>query len=236
MPKHIDLIGEQFGRLKVISENSRNQRGVVWNCKCDCGNDKIVSGVDLRKGKTKSCGCLFDEVSKVNLKIAHTTNKLEYGMASFNQVWYRYNSHARHRNLTFELTKDEFKNFTKQNCYYCGVEPKQIQTSLGMNGEYIYNGVDRIDSNLGYNMGNCVACCGRCNEAKMSENQTDFINWIEKVYKNLLLNNIIKRRTMHKKLLLSILLLVFLGFTISMSLYYSVPDFQMFINQLFIGK
>lgn len=58
MGKPIDLTGQRFGRLTVVgrAENSKDQRA-MWNCICDCGNRKVISGQELRKGLTKSCGC-----------------------------------------------------------------------------------------------------------------------------------------------------------------------------------
>ena len=60
MGKRIDLTGQRFGRLVVISYNeevSKQKKGSHWNCKCDCGNEKVVYGGHLNKGKVKSCGC-----------------------------------------------------------------------------------------------------------------------------------------------------------------------------------
>ena len=50
--------GQRFGRLTVLSrsENDRHRKA-CWLCQCDCGNQTIVTGVKLRQGKTKSCGC-----------------------------------------------------------------------------------------------------------------------------------------------------------------------------------
>jgi hypothetical protein len=54
----IDLTGKRFGRLVVIERAKNGENGKAqWLCKCDCGNTKIVSGTDLRKGSCKSCGC-----------------------------------------------------------------------------------------------------------------------------------------------------------------------------------
>lgn len=54
-----DLSGMRFGRLTVIGEHHRNEKGrYMWLCQCECGNTTIVNGGDLRKGCTKSCGCL----------------------------------------------------------------------------------------------------------------------------------------------------------------------------------
>ncbi len=59
---HQDLTNQRFDRLIVISEAGRNaHRSVCWLCLCDCGNSKITTTSNLKKGNTKSCGCLQHE-------------------------------------------------------------------------------------------------------------------------------------------------------------------------------
>lgn len=58
MAKCIDLTGQRFGRLEVLSkEPTREDRQTRWLCKCDCGSLYTATSYALRKGKTKSCGC-----------------------------------------------------------------------------------------------------------------------------------------------------------------------------------
>lgn len=54
----------RFGRLVVLTQGpqstgSRNRPQCV--CKCDCGNDVLVTNRNLLAGCTKSCGCLAKE-------------------------------------------------------------------------------------------------------------------------------------------------------------------------------
>lgn len=51
-------VGDRFGRLVVIEKASNVGRNVAWRCVCDCGNEKIVRGVNLVRHATRSCGCL----------------------------------------------------------------------------------------------------------------------------------------------------------------------------------
>jgi hypothetical protein len=56
------MTGQTFGRLVVLNreENHVQPNGVsvvMWRCKCECGNETIVSGMSLRLGHTQSCGC-----------------------------------------------------------------------------------------------------------------------------------------------------------------------------------
>lgn len=55
-----NLVGQRFGKLTVISKTDRRTKsgGIIWHCKCDCGNELDVSGNSLITGNTKSCGCI----------------------------------------------------------------------------------------------------------------------------------------------------------------------------------
>ena len=55
-------IGKKFGRLTVIGfEKSKKHTKWNWKCKCDCGNVRVVDPAAVKKGNTRSCGCLHDE-------------------------------------------------------------------------------------------------------------------------------------------------------------------------------
>ena len=63
---HLDLTGEKYGRLTVVSEaephyTSGGRKLIMWNCKCDCGGTVVVSTSHLRSGHTVSCGCRLKE-------------------------------------------------------------------------------------------------------------------------------------------------------------------------------
>ena len=60
----INEIGNKYGKLTVIARAENKDTRAYWKCKCDCGKIVIVSGKQLRSGKTKSCGCLRREVSR----------------------------------------------------------------------------------------------------------------------------------------------------------------------------
>lgn len=55
-----DISNQRFGKLIAIRPvEKRDKSGnVLWECKCDCGNIHYASGIQLRKGNIKSCGCL----------------------------------------------------------------------------------------------------------------------------------------------------------------------------------
>lgn len=59
MGKLIDLTGKTFNYLTVESKaDIKMNNHTAWNCRCICGNTKIVDGVNLKNGHVKSCGCV----------------------------------------------------------------------------------------------------------------------------------------------------------------------------------
>lgn len=70
MGRLIDLTGQRFGRLTVVRRvaNRPGSRSAWWLCKCDCGKAPEVSGDHLRRGGTRSCGCLQRETQSTNGK------------------------------------------------------------------------------------------------------------------------------------------------------------------------
>lgn len=58
VPRALELTGKRFGWLTVISRVDNKGAHTAWKCICDCGNETICLGINLKKGNTKSCGCL----------------------------------------------------------------------------------------------------------------------------------------------------------------------------------
>ena len=77
------------------------------------------------------------------------------------------------RNLSISLTPHECAEFLQSNCFYCE------KNALPKDG--IFNGIDRLDSSVGYNKKNCVPACKNCNIAKGTLDYKSFALWIGKV-------------------------------------------------------
>lgn len=62
--KKLNLVGRRFGRLVVLDEADKTTAGKVrFRCRCRCGNTNVVVGSLLKRGDTRSCGCLHDELA-----------------------------------------------------------------------------------------------------------------------------------------------------------------------------
>jgi hypothetical protein len=53
----IDMQGQQYGCLTVLSFSRTTRSRAYWNCRCECGVEKVVVGKHLRSGQVTSCGC-----------------------------------------------------------------------------------------------------------------------------------------------------------------------------------
>jgi len=173
-----DLTGKRFGRWTVISlqrVRKDGSRGGKWLCQCDCGTERIVAAKLLKSGASLSCGCYKREKTRIACLLPE-------GEASFRKLITTYKRGATDRALCFELEYDQIKVLTKQNCFYCGEPPSSIIKSRCNSGNYVYNGIDRLDNKIGYVIGNVVPCCSRCNLMKMELSVDDFKNKIIKIY------------------------------------------------------
>lgn len=168
-----DMEGKIFGRLVVEQrvENTKSDNKVQWLCSCVCGTWVVVRARCLKRGSTRSCGCLMREGN----------NKLPSGEAAFNFLINNYKYKAKQRGLMWGLTRNQFREITLQLCHYCNIKPKQV-IGEGNNGCYVYNGIDRVDNSGGYFLENVVPCCGNCNAAKMAMGYEEFREWIGRVY------------------------------------------------------
>lgn len=143
-----DLTGIKFNRLTVVRFVEMRNRTPFWLCKCDCGNERIVSSSHLKNNHTRSCGCWNkDRIRMQNYKNGLTNTKLYYAYHNMinrcnrkdNAMYKNYGG----RGITVceeWLGRDGFMNFANwaiSNNYRDGLQ------------------IDRIDNDKGYSPSNC---------------------------------------------------------------------------------
>lgn len=87
-----------------------------------------------------------------------------------------------------DLSFEEFLRLSQKSCVYCGTAPSNITnwylsciknkpyTSQYLidNGNFVYNGLDRIDNTKPHHTNNVVPCCFNCNRAKNDMSLSEF--------------------------------------------------------------
>lgn len=163
------IAGDKFGLLSVVSRNGVDKnRRVLWKCVCDCGNEIDVPTRYLQRGTRTDCGCKdFERNAKRGLKL----RKDELSQL-ISKVYDSYIQNAKRKQLSMNIPLSIFKEIINNNCFYCGSPPQSIKRLR--NVELRWNGIDRLNNSIGYDIQNCVPCCKDCNYLKNNRNFSDF--------------------------------------------------------------
>ena len=140
----IDITGQKFGRLTATTQLKSSHGKATWVCICDCGATKIVLSESLRRGKTKSCGCLRKEAAGKQFTTHGKTGTPEYAS------WQ--NMHSR----CYNPANKAYWRYGAKGIDVCS-RWKSFEKFLADMGEKPspeYS-IDRIDNSKGYYPDNC---------------------------------------------------------------------------------
>lgn len=176
MNKLLDIAGKRFGRLRAIEFVGRAKNNTFWLCQCDCGSTSKIRLSGLTTGNTKSCGCLKSELASKRVKLTNYNRRRFKENANYLGPKYGYYvRNAKLRHIVWNITPEEFEKLVSQNCRYCGSSDKI--------------GVDRVNTNLPYEVANSAPCCTACNQAKNDRSVNQFADWIITAYNHLQAEN-----------------------------------------------
>lgn len=156
-----DLTGRVFDRLTVIERAENKNDRVYWKCKCCC-DDKticIVSRAELKRGSTRSCGCLQSELSSIRSTTHGKTGSRIYNiwikmkMRCLNPNDHAYKGYGGRGIVVFKDWVESFESFY----------------SWAINNGYNDNlSIDRKDNDGDYTPNNCrfVDAKTQCNNRR----------------------------------------------------------------------
>lgn len=145
-----DLTGMEFGNLVVLHrapdhETPGGQRITTWACKCKCGKEIQVLSQNLRKGHTKSCGCMFP------------SHNLKHGGCIGNDKSRLYNIWAGMKARCFNKANPRYMYYGQRGIVVCEewMEFTTFRDWAMQNGYDDTLTIDRINNNGNYEPGNC---------------------------------------------------------------------------------
>lgn len=144
LPRHykfIDLTGQRFGRLIVVSYEPKKEQGSWWICACECGGHICTTSNRLRQGRTSSCGCYSREAAAARVASHQLSHTREY------QAFH----HARAR---CERVKDvNYKHYGGRGIEFRFKSFEEFIAELGLKPSPEYT-LERKDVNGHYEPGN----------------------------------------------------------------------------------
>ncbi len=184
--------GYMYNGLDRIDNNEGYIEGNIISC---CGHCNTMKGELSKIEFVEHCKHItsyYDLENRTIPKPIHESNdyyepttkrknRLAFGEAATNFIYYSYQTRAKKYDLDFTLDRESFVRITQKSCWYCGVEPSNRGHLVGYYGDFIYNGIDRINSSKGYVDGNIVPCCGKCNTMKTNMNVLTFTKQAMKI-------------------------------------------------------
>ena len=181
-----DRTGERYGRLvviklagtKIYGSGSNETKQFTWLCQCDCGGQIVVASPNLHKDRTRGCGCGRTGPRSGTYRLQ---GRMTPGLAARKSVFRQYRISARRKGRECTLTDAEMESLATSDCHYCGCPPGIIRRPSPSGGEFAFNGIDRMDSALGYVTGNVVTCCITCNRAKHAMPYAEFVAWLNRL-------------------------------------------------------
>ena len=143
-----DKTGQKFGRWTVIEfVGIHKSRYSLWKCKCDCGNVSILLSSKLTGGKSKSCGCLRNELS--------SKRKTIHGQSNKGKVTRAYMSWGSMITRCYNQNYHGYKNYGGRNIFVCDQWHNFTVFFRDMGNPSPNKTLERIDNNKGYFPENC---------------------------------------------------------------------------------
>lgn len=172
--KIVVAVGQQVHDWTVVDAPDKGK----VTAECACGNIRTKWACDFfAHPRCNSCA-----------KRA-TAAKVDTRSLVMRSVYSAYKSNARSDGRDFSLEFGErFISLVSSNCYYCN-EPPARPVEKRSETTYV-NGIDRLDSSVGYNWDNVVSCCTKCNLMKNVFGLDEFKEQVSKIYYNLLVREV----------------------------------------------
>lgn len=143
------MTGQRFGILTVVERaGSDSRKRAMWKCRCDCGNESVVHGSNLRRNHTTSCGCSIS--AKIGIRSTTHGHSVGGQVTATFRVWCEMIRRCTNRRCK------SYPNYGGRGITVCAEWLNDFAAFLehiGQKPTPQYQ-IDRIDNNKGYEPGN----------------------------------------------------------------------------------
>ena len=148
---------EKYGKIDLEVKHKRKEKSLEYN------------KIEQNNMMCYVCGKIKNKEYFVNQRCTYCYNTYRKTQDNRNKKsafmikLYEYKSKCKNNNWDWELLDEEAISLFKENCHYCN-EFQQI------------NGIDRVNSDIGYKKNNCIPCCKKCNIMKLNYTKQSFLD------------------------------------------------------------
>lgn len=165
------MLNQRFGRWLVLSQATTG-RTAKWNCICDCGVKRAVWGVDLRRGRSLSCGC-YNRERIINANTTHGAATTRLG-----RIWTAMKRRCNNPD------SQAYKNYGGRGISVCKEWSNYSVFKLWAekNGYEANLTIERINNDLGYSPENCawIPLSEQSRNRRVCYTDSDGILWLDK--------------------------------------------------------
>lgn len=144
--KFIDLTGQKFDRLTVLSRAENIRGRGAWLCLCKCGKTKVIRANHLRRGLVSSCGCKLKEARFI-----------KHGKTRKGKKHPLYNTWSGIKDRCYNPNNQNYEIYGGRGITVCQRWLNNFGNFLADMGERPtpQHTVERIDNDSGYSPSNC---------------------------------------------------------------------------------
>lgn len=160
-------IGQKIGQLTITDWDSA--RG-CYTLDCTCGikvsgpSHYVFKKENSTYGACRTCTNKYKrENTLIDIKLI--------------RVYKNYTKSSKERGHSFTLPLETAIELFKSNCIYCKTPPSNTNVTGKITVNY--QGIDRVNNSVGYEIGNVVPCCAKCNYMKGTMTYLEFLNQVE---------------------------------------------------------
>lgn len=183
-----DYLGKSFGGSTVTKLQGSNQhQKLLWEITCGCGSTFTTDTARLKrragKGQLTCPECRYQQRIEKGRRLGSKYGPKDDERFFWENRYAVFTGNARKRGIDCDVTLNQVKRISCQDCTYCGAAPayREQKRDNGRKVEGFAGSIDRKSSAKPYTRTNIVPACDLCNRMKSDESTATFLDRIGRI-------------------------------------------------------